>query len=907
MCKLTSCSASTKMFKNQSVRPRAVLGNSSRTRSAKIRDSVSTQVLERQIQIVTQTAESDAAANHTGRGACLNIDEYGEHGAAFLSGNYVPITREVTAKFPGSEMRTNDFDLDLVVIGVIPEDFPLGQYAYVGPNPKFPVEHYKRWGEGPDQRNLGFGESWHHWFEGDGMIYALDFGAGQIKYRNRFIRTKSWKREMEFGVRVFRPLMNAEGSTFLVNAVSNLLLGGSFMKDSANTALVHFAGRTFALQDTCPPWELDPETLYTLSPCTFDGKLPFYVPFTAHPKVIPWTGELVFFGFNPVYPPHCTVGKLNPEGKVASINPLWSLPFVGSVFMHDFCVTEHFTILFEGSMDIKPIRQMFGQHPLQYNEQKLARFGVINRSSNSNSVTWFNCRSAQMVYHFINSWEEKNDKCEQLLVIIGIREDGFFQQAMKASGSREWVKKATQGGNNTPRVHQWKINLVTGEVIEQYLFSEAVETPRINDACVGQRNKYAYSGRIDLSALETDAQLKFDAIIKFDLHRNKSHVYEHGPYRYGMEAQFVPRLNSSSEDDGWLIMYVHDETHMTAEHHGSTECVIIDAQDIESGPVARIVLPERVPYGAHSMWRADLKLPLETVSSSNNRSTPKRPSAKPKLFSFRQEQRRDLLDAVCVGISRLAMGLFVHGWLPGVKLENRNEYAFVRGGGLRFFESNQLGSFRTSEADSEIRSGKPIIPRLILYDLEDDCRCRSVREILSILDLAYTCKPCPLGAGIHRTELAQMQGVQLGEERIPTLKDDRTGILLQDAEVIIRYLFDQYMDRTSPSKLTLMLLNSSNETLARSSCRAQARITPKEPLELWGYEASPFCALVRKALCELELPYVMFPCARGSPRRSLLFNMVGLFQVPYLEDPNTEVSLFESSEIVNYLRSTYMP
>jgi len=890
-----------------------IIGSYSRPRSLNYthrtfsRPSTNLQAFER--EVIEQRLESIEKVESDNLGVPLDVDEYGEHGAAFLSGNYVPITREITAEFKKSALDATGRNLDLVVLGAIPDDFPLGQYSYVGPNPKFPVDHYKRWGLGPQQETLGFGESWHHWFEGDGMIYAIDFGAGKnIKYRNRFIRTKSWERELSHGARIFRPLMNAEGSTFLLNALSNLLHGGSFMKDSANTALVHFAGRTFALQDTCPPWEIDPETLHTVAPCTFDGKLPFYVPFTAHPKVIPSTGELVFFGFNPVFPPHCTVGSLNPEGQVTRINPLWSLPFVGSVFMHDFCVTEHFTVLFEGSMDIKPLRQLFGEHPLQYNFQKAARFGVINRSSNSTNVTWFNCSSAQMVYHFINSWEEINEENEQLLVITGVREDGFFQEAMRPSGSRQWVENAVHVEKNTPRVHEWRINLVTGAVNERYLFTTSVETPRINDAFVGQRNRYAYSGRIDLGTMETAAQLKFDAIVKFDFENNTSCVYEHGPNRYGMEAQFVPRLNSTYEDDGWLIMYVHDETHMTADHHGSTECIILDARNIESGPIARIMLPERVPYGAHCMWRADLTYPYETFSTDINKPVVlQNPDSQPRIFTFKREQTTELLEAVQIGIMRVAMGLFVNGWSPGIKVEEKSEYAFVRGGGLRFSESHDLGGIRSAEARSESLSGKPSMPTIVLYDIENDCLCRSVREVLSVLDIAYTCKPCPHGSNVHRSELAQIQGVEFGEESLPALQDVRTGIVLSETENIIRYLYDQYMDKQAPPMLTLAFMNVSMQTSKLHSCSACSSTLPEQPLTLWAYEPSPFCALVRRTLCELELPYILLPCARGSPRRNLLFNSVGLFQVPYLEDPNTGVSMFESSDIVTYLRATYMP
>ena len=100
--------------------------------------------------------------------------------------------------------------------------------------------------------------------------------------------------------------------------------------------------------------------------------------------------------------------------------------------MHDFCVTEKYTILFEGSLDIKPIRQFFGRHPLQYNNDKSARFGVFSRDANVPLAKWFDCSCAQMVYHFINSWEETNANGQEEIVITGVREDGFFHNALKA-------------------------------------------------------------------------------------------------------------------------------------------------------------------------------------------------------------------------------------------------------------------------------------------------------------------------------------------------------------------------------------------------------------------------------------------------------------------------------------------
>ncbi|MFT5580178.1 MAG: carotenoid cleavage dioxygenase-like enzyme, partial [Paraglaciecola psychrophila] len=68
--------------------------------------------------------------------------------------------------------------------------------------------------------------------------------------------------------------------------------------------------------------------------------------------------------------------------------------------------------------------------------------------------------------------------------------------------------------------------------------------------------------------------------------------------RYGGEAVFAPRIGAQTEDDGYLVSFVHDEK------TDQSECLIIDAQDIAAGPVATIIMPFRVPYGFHAGWVA---------------------------------------------------------------------------------------------------------------------------------------------------------------------------------------------------------------------------------------------------------------------------------------------------------------
>ena len=108
------------------------------------------------------------------------------------------------------------------------------------------------------------------------------------------------------------------------------------------------------------------------------------------------------------------------------------------------------------------------------------------------------------------------------------------------------------------QVNENKIHVRGGQ---RDIYKDIVEVPRINDEFTGVKNRYAYAGRIKTEILRDDAQLKFDAVVKFDFETGDKQVYEHGPGRFGMESQFVPRATKlkGSEDDGWLVLYVHDE------------------------------------------------------------------------------------------------------------------------------------------------------------------------------------------------------------------------------------------------------------------------------------------------------------------------------------------------------------
>lgn len=107
----------------------------------------------------------------------------------------------------------------------------------------------------------------------------------------------------------------------------------------------------------------------------------------------------------------------------------------------------------------------------------------------------------------------------------------------------------------------------------------------------------------------------------------------------------------------------------------------------------------------------------------------------------------------------------------------------------------------------------------------------------------------------------------------------------------------------------LDLLNSalsSSVRFWRGTNAHPAKKRPRKPLELYEFEACPYCRLVREALTELDLDARIYPSPHGGKRfRPKVAKLGGKQQFPFLVDPNTGESMYESAEIIAYLYRQY--
>lgn len=195
---------------------------------------------------------------------------------------------------------------------------------------------------------------------------------------------------------------------------------------------------------------------------------------------------------------------------------------------------------------------------------------------------------------------------------------------------------------------------------------------------------------------------------------------------------------------------------------------------------------------------------------------------------------------------------------------------------------------------------------LELFEFESCPYCRKVREALSILDLTAMIYPCPKKGPRFRKEV-QERG---GKVQFPYLVDPNAEKEMYESDDIVRHLFDTYGDGKIPLLLSMGLLTDLMAGLASAARPMQGTFyepstPPEKPLELYSFEASPFCRIAREVLCSLEIPYLLHNVAKGSAGREAFVERSGKMMVPYLVDPNTGTEMFESGDIAAYLRATY--
>jgi len=115
-----------------------------------------------------------------------------------------------------------------------------------------------------------------------------------------------------------------------------------------------------------------------------------------------------------------------------------------------------------------------------------------------------------------------------------------------------------------------------------------------------------------------------DEVLQSDRLDDPIQVFKLPPGYYAQESRFVPRANAKTEDDGFLLFYVFDESQLDengeCRQDAKSELWIVDAKDMKA-VIGKVVLPQRVPYGLHGNWFSERQI-LHQRPVENTRHLP---------------------------------------------------------------------------------------------------------------------------------------------------------------------------------------------------------------------------------------------------------------------------------------------
>jgi carotenoid cleavage dioxygenase-like enzyme len=450
----------------------------------------------------------------------------------YLAGNFAPVRSE------------DDFVLE--VTGEMPAGLR-GAFYRNGPNPQF------------EPRGA------YHWFIGDGMVHGLFVDDGGVRYRNRYVRTPKWALENAAGRALFGGLDPRAADPSVAGEDGGV----------ANTNIVWHAGRLMALEEAHMPFELDPVTLESRGYVDqYAGRV------TAHPKIDPKTGEMVWFAYSVGDAPFSNAvsyGVTDAGGRVVRRDD-FEAPF--SSMVHDFLVTDRhvlFPILpLTGSLP----RAMSGGPPFAWEPDKGGHVGVMARDAGVETMRWFTIEACY-VFHPMNAWEEGNK---------------IFADVMEYPSPPLFPNVHGLIGQNVPaRLVRWTFDLAgaSDTVGREPLDDLDGEFPRLDERYAGLAYRHGWFA----ANCARSGDFRFDSLAHIDHRTGKRAVFRFPAGDLPGEPVFVPRAADAADGDGWVIALVY----RGAEDR--SDFLVFDALALKAGPIATAKLARRVPFGFHGNWR----------------------------------------------------------------------------------------------------------------------------------------------------------------------------------------------------------------------------------------------------------------------------------------------------------------
>lgn len=425
---------------------------------------------------------------------------------------------------------------------------------------------------GPALMKLG-DSAYRHWFDGDGMLHAFRFEAGQLRHHAKLIATNKLKAEQAAG----RRLAPGFGTRIPGTAIT-----GPDDLNTANIGTLRLAGEVLALGEGGPPYALHPETLATTGKKAWSPETAA-LPFSAHPKVDA-QGTVWSFGYLPGAGA-LALYQLNPQGALVrqAFLPL-PAPAIADM-VHDFAITEKYLVFvlmpYKYRPDSDPAQSFIGHYAWQADQP--GHVLVVDKATFS-TVCLVECEAVGL-FHLGNAWEVGNT------IRFGVVRYTDFPEAMRRTGK---VFDGSMMAWPETRWTEFEVNVAAKTLRMAAFDASTVEFPRHDQRRTGQESRYTYL----LTSRRTAAEplFGFDTLRRIDQKTAAVQDYHYGGQFVAEEHVFVPAPGAAAEDRGWLVGTAFDWKRRV------TVVSVFDAAQVANGPIEQVTLPYGLPLGLHGQF-----------------------------------------------------------------------------------------------------------------------------------------------------------------------------------------------------------------------------------------------------------------------------------------------------------------
>ncbi|CAK7212999.1 transcriptional regulatory protein rco1 [Sporothrix eucalyptigena] len=423
--------------------------------------------------------------------------------------------------------------------------------------------------------------------DGDGNISAFRIHNGRVDMKIKYIETERYKLERRAGKALFGLYRNPFTHHPCVRAA---------VDSTANTNLVYWADHLLALKEVALPYAVDPDTLETLGYDPFGGQVKAKT-FTAHPKVDPYTNELVVFGYEAkgLATRDIVIYALDKNGKKHDeqwIEAPWC------AFIHDCVITQNWIVLvlwpFEASIE----RMKAGKQHWAWDYNLPATFIVVPRRATTplpkgwkqgehRVYSWKN----SMLIHTGGAWETGDGK---LYFDSSRVHDNAFPFFPPEDGRMP-------APNAKVDFVRWEIDLSqpSGSKVADptIILDVPSEFPRIDERFMTKETNYVFLNVFIPKKSQGDKNI-FHGLNGLAMHNHKTgktQWYYAGDTSLVQEPIFIPRSDDAPEADGWVIAMVE------RREANRNDLVVLDTKNFET-PIAYVQLPMHVKAQIHGNW-----------------------------------------------------------------------------------------------------------------------------------------------------------------------------------------------------------------------------------------------------------------------------------------------------------------